>query len=81
MRKFNVLPNQLGPSKCLKSDFDSPTESMTTLVPLLYQSGYLTIKDYNTRTELYTLDLPNREIRIGLFRNLLPNYLEGMKSP
>lgn len=80
MRKFNVLPNQLGPSKCLKSDFDSPTESMTTLVPLLYQSGYLTIKDYNTRTELYTLDLPNREIRIGLFRNLLPNYLEGMKA-
>jgi hypothetical protein len=42
---------------------------------LLYQSGYLTIKDYDADFEVYTLDLPNREIRIGLFQNLLPNYL------
>ena len=51
---------------------------MTTIMPLLYQSGYITIKDYDEDTELYTLALPNKEIHIGLFRSLLPHYLNRM---
>lgn len=75
MRKFNVLPSELGKIEARKFEFDAPTENMTSLIPLLYQSGYLTIKDFDSDFEVYTLDLPNREIRIGLFQNLLPNYL------
>lgn len=75
MRKFNVLPSDLSKIEARKFEFDAPTENMTSLTPLLYQSGYLTIKDYDADFEVYTLDLPNREIRIGLFQNLLPNYL------
>ncbi len=56
-------------------DFDAPTESATSIVPLLYQSGYLTIKDYNSEFDYYTLDLPNREVRIGLTRSLIPSYI------
>lgn len=48
---------------------------MTTIMPLLYQSGYLTIKDYDADTQLYTLGIPNNEIRVGLYRNLLPHFL------
>ena len=33
------------------------------------------VKDYDKYTELYTLDIPNREIRVGLMQSLLPNYL------
>lgn len=40
MRKFNVLPTQLGPMEVQSQDFDAPTERMTSLTPLLYQSGY-----------------------------------------
>ena len=76
MRKFDVLPADIGQdSEADKADFDAATETMTTLMPLLYQSGYLTIKDYDPDTELYTLGIPNKEIRIGLYRNLLPHYL------
>lgn len=75
MRKFDVLPSDLSKIEARKFEFDAPTENMTSLTPLLYQSGYLTIKDYDADFEVYTLDLPNREIRIGLFQNLLPNYL------
>lgn len=57
------------------SDFDAPTETMESIVPLLYQSGYVTIKDYDEETNLYELGIPNKEIRIGLFKSLLPNYL------
>lgn len=48
---------------------------MQSLTPLLYQSGYLTIKAFDEEVGVYTLDLPNQEIRTGLFENLLPNYL------
>ncbi len=75
MRKFDVLPSDLSKIEARKFEFDAPTENMTSLIPLLYQSGYLTIKDFDSDFEVYTLDLPNREIRIGLFQNLLPNYL------
>ena len=56
-------------------DFDAPTESATNIVPLLYQSGYLTIKAYNSEFDYYTLGIPNREVRIGLTRSLIPAYI------
>ncbi len=78
MRKFNVRPMDVGKMEALASAFDAPTENMTTITPLLYQSGYLTIKGFDKMSRLYTLDLPNKEIKVGLFESLLPNYLEGM---
>ena len=76
MRKYAFLPSDLGETIFAgKKDFDAATETMTTIMPLLYQSGYFTIKDYDEDTELYTLALPNKEIRVGLYRSLLPHYL------
>ena len=51
-----------------------PTEAMTTMVPLLYQTGYLTIKDYDREGDIYTLSIPNQEVRIGYVDGLLPVY-------
>ena len=78
MRKFKVEPTNIGRMSAKASAFDAPTENMTAITPLLYQSGYLTIKDYDKANKLYTLDIPNKEIKVGLFESLLPNYLEGM---
>jgi len=76
MRKFEFTPIDLGERiEAGKDDFDAATETMTTIMPLLYQSGYITIKDYDPETELYTLGLPNKEVKIGLYRSLLPHYL------
>ena len=75
LRKFQVLPSEIGGGDADKSEFDAPTENMTSIIPLLYQSGYITIKGYDPETELYTLDLPNKEIRVGLYRCLLPGYI------
>lgn len=79
LRKFNVAPSQIKEMSAMEADFDAPTERMTNIVPLLYQSGYLTIKDYDETSELYTLGVPNHEIQVGLMRSLLPNYL-GMST-
>ena len=59
----------------MSAEFDAPTESMTSVIPLQYQSGYITIKDYDSSCRLYTLDIPNTEIKIGLMESLLPNYV------
>lgn len=68
MRKFDMMPANIGQDiEADKGDFDAPTETLTTIMPLLYQSGYLTIKKYTPETDLYTLGIPNKEIRVGLF--------------
>ena len=76
MRKFDFTPIDFGEHiEASKDDFDAATETMTTIMPLLYQSGYITIKNYDPETELYTLGLPNKEVKIGLYRSMLPHYL------
>ena len=75
MRKFNVTPSMLKPTSVMASAFDAPTENMSSIMPLLYQSGYMTIKGYNRMANIYTIDIPNNEIRIGLMESLLPNYI------
>ena len=50
-------------------------------VPVLYQSGYLTIKGYDPRFNKYVLGIPNREVEEGLVDYLLPCYANnGTKS-
>lgn len=46
----------------------------TDAIPVIYQSGYLTIKDYNPRFQSYTLGYPNKEVEEGFTKFLLPHY-------
>jgi hypothetical protein len=57
-----------------RSQFTRSLEDRAQLIPLLYQSGYLTIKEYNEKEDLYLLDYPNAEVRVGLLKNLLPLF-------
>ncbi|MCE8549540.1 ATP-binding protein [Bacteroides fragilis] len=43
-------------------------------IPLIYQSGYLTIKDYDKRFGNYLLEFPNDEVRYGFLNFLVPFY-------
>lgn len=43
-------------------------------LPLLYQSGYLTIKGYDERFKTYRLGFPNREVEEGFVKYLVPFY-------
>ena len=75
MRKFHLPPTGMDDIHLHSALFDAPTERLTSIYPLLYQSGYITIKDYNRKSRLYTLGIPNSEIRVGLMRSLLPGYV------
>ena len=55
--------------------FDAPTEQITNPIPVLYQSGYLTIKGYDPDFQTYRLAYPNKEVRKGFIESLLPAYV------
>ncbi|MGN0222024.1 MAG: AAA family ATPase [Prevotella sp.] len=74
MRKFHVIPSDISRMETMSFEFDAPTEGMLSIIPLLYQSGYITIKDNDWASGIYTLDIPNNEVRIGLMNSLLPLY-------
>ena len=44
-------------------------------IPVIYQSGYLTIKGYDSEFQLYTLAYPNKEVRKGFIESLMPAYV------
>ena len=55
----------------------------TNPIPVIYQSGYLTIKGYDERFGMYRLGFPNREVEEGFIRFLLPFYanVNKVESP
>ena len=75
MRKFNTNILELDKLEVSASQFDVPTEAMTTALPLLYQSGYLTIKSFDNDSQLYTLDFPNAEVKVGFLENFLVSVM------
>ena len=76
MKRFGTNVLSLENITASASEFDAPTENMETILPLLYQAGYLTIKNYDFNTNQYVLDFPNAEVRVGFMRNLLPVVAE-----
>lgn len=59
-----------------ENEFSIPCESADTPMPLLYQSGYLTIASYDPLLKSYVLKIPNNEVRKGLIDCLMPIILK-----
>jgi hypothetical protein len=71
MKRFNTNLLELEQLQVPSTQFDVPTEGMTSALPLLYQAGYLTIKGYDFDRDIYTLDFPNAEVKVGFMDNFL----------
>ncbi|MBO7463175.1 MAG: AAA family ATPase [Bacteroidales bacterium] len=78
--KFDLQMEDFDGVECSASRFNQPVEKVTDLVPFLFQSGYLTIKNYKSvnygivPTSVYTLGYPNDEVRAALADSLFKNY-------
>ncbi len=79
MRHFNYNITNIDHIQTTEYAINRPTEAMTSMIPLLYQAGYLTITGYDRDSNIYELAIPNQEVRIGYTDGLLPAYvgLEG----
>ena len=76
MRQTGISIQQIEHFKGRLSRFDAPTERITDPVPVLFQSGYLTLKEYDPFTQKYTLGFPNGEVREGFADSLYRYYME-----
>ena len=76
LSKKNILLPELEGITASRQRFDAPTEKINDPVPVLYQSGYITIKDY--QNGMYMLGFPNEEVRQGFSESMLqyisPDY-------
>ena len=67
----------------VSADILNSVDSMSkNPIPVIYQSGYLTIKDYDREFKIYRLGFPNKEVENGFIKYLLPLYtpIEENKS-
>lgn len=62
------------------SDFIDDRADAQRLLPMFYQSGYLTIKAYDEITESYLLDFPNTEVKRGFLTVVANNYFRSTSS-
>ena len=66
---------QLDETTATAEQFDAPSNRITDPLPVLYQSGYLTIKGYDSDFQTYILSYPNKEVRKGFIESLMPAYV------
>jgi len=72
MRRYGTELRNIDGQSVDENSFNVSPEVADTALPMLYQSGYVTIKDYEDEFQQFTLGFPNREVRIGFLRSLLP---------
>ena len=76
--EFNV--EKLAGMKVEESELIDLSMFKINPVPLFYQTGYLTLKDYDPKRRRFTLGYPNREVETGILRNILNFYSEAKTS-
>ncbi len=72
MRHFKAELQDIDNKVVNEDDFNISPEVAGSALPVLYQSGYLTIKSYNPILNLYTLGFPNKEVKNGFLKAFLP---------
>ena len=68
------IPDLDGHVELTESGLETYRAVAQDVVPILFQAGYLTIKQYITEARLYRLGFPNDEVRYGFLENLMPVY-------
>ncbi|MDE7413713.1 MAG: ATP-binding protein [Muribaculaceae bacterium] len=82
LRALNVDLEKILNTECTLDQLKGLDLSNIDPLPLLYQTGYLTIKDYDRETKLFKLGVPNKEVTRSLFNELLPYYISvGRDTP
>ncbi len=71
INKFEIDLTRLNNIRCTPERFDQPVEKINDIIPLLYQSGYISIKNYNERREEFTLGFPNKEVKMSFSDSLM----------
>ncbi len=75
LKKHNAQILDFESAELFESGFYASYEDVRSVYPLLYQAGYLTIKDYDRESDVYTLSYPNSEVRVSMLEVLMPSWV------
>ncbi len=76
-----TYPPDINGKKCTRESLLSVGLYDRNPLPLMFQTGYLTIGSYNKELNLYVLRFPNHEVEIGFYSQLLPLYAPEVSDP
>ena len=81
IRKQGTFPPDINGQTCTRKELIAVGLNDRNPIPLMFQTGYLTISDYNNDTRLYALRFPNREVEEGFYEELLQVYAPDTSDP
>ncbi len=76
-----TFPPDINGKKCSRKELSSVGLNDNNPLPLMFQTGYLTIADYDKMTQLYELRFSNQEVETGFYDDLLRSYLPDTTDP
>ena len=79
VKGLGIYPPDINGVQYAKSDLIAVGLNDNDPIPLMFQTGYLTIDSYDRDSELYKLRFPNYEVESGFYKNLLPLYAPETK--
>lgn len=81
LKQLNLNQLDLNDFETDISRFNAPIEQNRDPVPVLFQSGYLSLKNYYPQSERYKLGFPNEEVRVGFANSLVRYYFPNNNGP
>ena len=81
VRALGTFPPDINGQKCSREDLISVGLNDRNPIPLMFQTGYLTIEEYDSDMNVYRMRFPNHEVEIGFYRQLLPLYAPAVSDP
>lgn len=81
IKRQGTFPPDINGKKCDREALQAVGLNDRNPIPLMFQTGYLTIAEYNRDTRLYELRFPNREVETGFYRQLLKVYAPDTTDP
>ena len=81
IRNRGMYPPDLNGQMCTRDELIAVGLHDRNPIPLMFQTGYLTIAEYDPNSQLYELRFPNREVEKGFYQQLLPMYVPEVGDP
>ena len=81
IRNRGMYPPDLNGQTCTRDELIAVGLHDRNPIPLMFQTGYLTIAEYDLNSQLYELRFPNREVEKGFYQQLLPMYVPEVGDP
>ena len=81
IRALGIFPPDISGKMCTREELIAVGLNDKNPIPLMFQTGYLTIAAYHKDVNLYELRFPNKEVEIGFYKQLLPTYVPDVGDP